>query len=112
MSYEYSPESDGLKYVGALDFEVGWYEWDTITAYVRPEDKMFFWEDGSGCSCNGPMEYIYKLGDFDTGTFSDFVELVFNRVKGALESTYKTPVGKANILEEAATILKEAVKYA
>lgn len=112
MSYDYDPASDGLTYLGSLDFEAGSYEWDTITAYVRPEDKAFFWEDGSGCSCNGPMEFIYKLSDFDTGTYEDFLELVLNRTRDELKSTYNTPAGKSNIVDEMAALLKEAVKYA
>lgn len=112
MVYDYSPESDGLKCVGAIDFEAGSYEWDTIMAYVRPADKVFFWEDGSGCSCDGPMEGVTNLKDFDTGTFSEFLELVMRRTKDALESTYNTPAGKANIADEMATLIKEAVKYA
>ena len=112
MSYDYNPEDDGLKYLGSIDFETGSYEWDTITVYVHPENNQFYWEDGSGCSCNGPMEYITSLASFDTGSLGDFVKLVQARVQDELLSTYNTPAGKANILEEAATVLKEAVKYA
>lgn len=113
MSYDYDPAADGLVSLGYIDFEPeGCYEWDGFSVYVRTEDKRFFWEDGSGCSCNGPMEYVDKLGDFTSGTYAEFLTAVLERVDGEMKSTYTTPAGKVEILKSFAEVFTEAVKYA
>lgn len=112
MSYDYSPGDDGLVGLGYADFEPeGCYEWDGVTVYVRTEDKRFFWENGSGCSCNGPMEYVNKLEDFDSGTYAEFVAFLLERLGDELNSTWTTPGGKAAIITSVAEVLTEAAKF-
>jgi hypothetical protein len=113
MSYDYNPETDGLKGLGYADFQPdGCYEWDGVSVYVRESDKRFFWENGSGCSCNGPMEFVYSLNDFDSGTFAEFVTFLTGRLDEAMKCTYDTPRAKAEILSSVSEVLSEAVKYA
>lgn len=113
MSYDYDPSKDGLVSLGYVDFEPdGCYEWDGVSVYVRPSDKRFFWEYGSGCSCNAPMEYIYKLEDFDSGTFAEFLGGLVKRLSEELSCEYNKEAVRVEILKSFNEVMEEAVKYA
>lgn len=70
MSWEYfNAEEHGLRGVGNVDWlrGEGSYEWDETSVFYRPEDGLFYWEHGSGCSCDGPLEYVHGLDDLTSG---------------------------------------------
>jgi hypothetical protein len=71
MSWTYfKPEDHGLVGVGTVDWlgNTGDYDWDTTTVMYHPETDRFYWERGSGCSCNGPLEDVGGLDDLESGT--------------------------------------------
>lgn len=71
MTWTYfKPEDHGLVGVGEVDWMGGGgcYEWDTTTVMYHPGTDTFYWEHGSGCSCNGPLEDVRGLADLKSGT--------------------------------------------
>lgn len=70
-------DGDGGVPEGCEDFEAvtelsgtDW-EWDRIDFWWSPSKRRYFWYEQSGCSCNGPFEYMATLGDFGSGHYAD-----------------------------------------
>jgi hypothetical protein len=71
MTWTYfKPEDHGLVGVGEVDWlgDKGCYEWDTTTVMYHHGTDRFYWEHGSGCSCNGPLEGVNGLDDLESGS--------------------------------------------
>jgi len=70
--YYFEPDTFGLEHVGAVDWlrGEGCYEWEETTVFFRAEDGLFYWDSGSGCSCDGPLEGVTKLDDLTSGNLS------------------------------------------
>lgn len=49
--------------------EVGYYDydWDRFASYYDPITRMFYWVEGSGCSCNDLWDDIRTVGDMNVG---------------------------------------------
>jgi len=71
----FEPEKHGLVHVTAVDWLAGegCYEWDETTVLWSPKNKLFYWESGSGCSCNGPLDDVDSIDELESGTFWDLV---------------------------------------
>lgn len=47
------------------------WEWDQLDVYYSPSRRRYFWVEQSGCSCDGPWEYIDSIDDFQSGMYAD-----------------------------------------
>ena len=85
MSWAYfKPEDHGLVPVYDVDWlrGTGCYEWDDTTVLYHRESDQFYWEHGSGCSCNGPLGDVQSLNDLKSGSFWDLVTDVQQELSG------------------------------
>jgi hypothetical protein len=76
MAWEYfRAENHGLVPVYDVDWlrGTGCYEWENTTVLYHPETDRFYWEHGSGCSCNGPLDDVSTIDDLKSGSFWDLV---------------------------------------
>ena len=55
--------------------EMGYYdyEWDRFVSYYNPQNGMFYWMEGSGCSCNYLEEDYQTIGDLYVGRKEEFL---------------------------------------
>ena len=49
------------------------YEWDEFAGFYDPETRMFYWAEGSGCSCYGLWDEINSIGDMQVGRKEEFL---------------------------------------
>lgn len=84
----------GLVHVTAVDWLAGdgCYEWDETTVLWSPTTKLFYWEHGSGCSCNGPLDDVDSRDDLKVGTFWDLVRDLQSVLIEYVESSRKDAV--------------------
>lgn len=49
--------------------EIGYYDydWDRFASFYDPITRMFYWVEGSGCSCNDLWDDIRTVGDMGVG---------------------------------------------
>lgn len=85
--------------------EISWtdhpYEWDTTTVLIDPLTKVFYWESGSGRSCNGPLEDVTKREDLESGSFFACAKEITERQAELMAST--RPFGETDAFKEAAS---------
>lgn len=43
------------------------YEWDEFASFYDPVTRMFYWVEGSGCSCYGLWDEVNSIGDLSVG---------------------------------------------
>lgn len=55
--------------------EMGYYDydWDRFASYYDPRTEMFYWVEGSGCSCNDLWDDINTIGDMNVGRKDEFL---------------------------------------
>lgn len=55
--------------------EMGYYDydWDRFASYYDPESRMFYWVEGSGCSCNDLWDDVNSVGDMNVGRKDEFL---------------------------------------
>ena len=55
--------------------ELGYYDydWDRFVGFYDPETRMFYWMEGSGCSCNYLEEDYLSIGDLSVGRKDDIL---------------------------------------
>ena len=56
--------------------EGGWYEWVTLHAFYSPTSRRYFWDYGSGCSCNYWGMDLLSETDFANGSKDDLIRAI------------------------------------
>lgn len=108
--YYFEPKEHGLVSVGEVDWIDGCYDWDTTTVFYCPEDGLFYWESGSGCSCNGPLEGVTKREDLESGTFFQLSNDLNKHLADTLESKYESQKTKERAGMEMTRVIEAAMR--
>lgn len=76
------------------------YEWDEFASFYDPITRMFYWLEGSGCSCSWLWEDINSVGDLNIGRKEELLraaaEYSGNRYNDQFE-TLRNAVGKIQL---------------
>jgi hypothetical protein len=49
------------------------YEWEEFAGFYDPVTRMFYWAEGSGCSCYGLWDDFNTIGDMSVGRKDEFL---------------------------------------
>lgn len=115
MSWQYfKPEEHGLVGVGDVQWTGDAYQWDTTTVMYHVESGEFYWESGSGCSCNGPLEDVHGLNDLEHGTLFQLSAELSKRLDSWVVSEESwssyTQAAKDRAAMEATRVLEAALR--
>lgn len=83
----------------------GSYEWDNTTVLYDAESDRFYWEHGSGCSCDGPLEFVHSLDDLSQGTLGDLMLELNSDLDG-----YKTSEHYGELMMEVARVIEASMR--
>lgn len=72
--------------------EMGYYDydWDRFASYYDPSSKMFYWVEGSGCSCNDLWDDVHSVGDMQVGRKSEFLSAASSFSEGRYSTEFQT----------------------
>lgn len=65
------------------------YEWEEFEAYYDPITRMFYWVEGSGCSCSWLWEDINTVGDMCVGRKEELLNAAASFSNGRYDSQFQ-----------------------
>ena len=65
------------------------YEWDEFASFYDPVTRMFYWLEGSGCSCNYLWEDVNSVGDLSVGRKEELLSAAASFSDGRYDSEFQ-----------------------
>lgn len=90
-----------------LTHEDGGYDWDYFGSWYDPEDRIFYWIEDSGCSCNSPMDWVDSTSELSVGSKDELIRAYKDFAKGSYNMLSSEKVSAERDIKQA---IKEATK--
>lgn len=65
------------------------YDWSEFAGFYDPETRMFYWAEGSGCSCNYLWDDFSSIGDMGVGRKEEFLSAAASFADGRYDSQFQ-----------------------
>jgi hypothetical protein len=65
------------------------YEWDEFASFYDPVTRMFYWLEGSGCSCNYLWDDVRSVGDLSVGRKEELLSAAASFSDGRYASDFQ-----------------------
>lgn len=66
------------------------YEWEEFASFYDPVTRIFYWLEGSGCSCNYLWEDVTTVGDLSVGRKEELLSAAASFSDGRYDSEFQS----------------------